>query len=60
LERIAKDVTDVLATIPGAIDIKTSRRPLPFEFDIVFDNTRLVLYDITMPQVTAFLRNAIN
>jgi Cu/Ag efflux pump CusA len=60
LEKIAKDVSDTLATIPGAIDITTSRQPLPFEFDIILDNTRLALYDISVPQVATFLRNVID
>jgi Cu/Ag efflux pump CusA len=60
LEKIAKDVTSVLATIPGAIDIKISRKPLPFEFDVVFDNARLALYNVTVPQVVTFLRNTID
>jgi Cu/Ag efflux pump CusA len=60
LEKIAKDVTDILATIPGAIDVSISRKPLPFEFDIILDDTRLALYDITVPQVATFLRNVID
>ncbi|MDR2411790.1 MAG: hypothetical protein LBD88_04435 [Candidatus Peribacteria bacterium] len=60
MEKVAKDVTNVLATIPGAIDIKTTRKPLPFEFDLVFDNTRFALYDVSVPQVAAFLRNTID
>lgn len=60
LEKMANDIIKIVETIPWAIDIKTSRKPLPFEFNIRFDDTRLALYDITVPQVATYLRNIID
>lgn len=60
LDKIAKDVQDVLVTIPGSTDIATSRKPLPFEFQLALDPVRLALYDISTPQVATFLRNIID
>ncbi len=60
LDKIASDVKKTLSTIPGAIDISSSRKPLPFEFEVALDNTKLALYDISLPQVASFLRNVID
>lgn len=60
LDKIAKDVKTTLATIPGAIDLSTSRKPLPFEFNLELDPAKLSLYDISIPQVAVFLRNVID
>lgn len=60
LDKIANDVKKTLWTIPWAIDITSSRKPLPFEFELSIDNTKLALYDITLPQIALFLRNAID
>jgi Cu/Ag efflux pump CusA len=60
LEKIARDVVKTLETIPGAIDITTSRKPLPFEIDFALDETKLALYDVTAPQVALFLKNVID
>lgn len=60
LEKISNDIIKIVQTIPWAIDVKTSRTPLPFEFNIHLDDTRLALYDITVPQVATYLRNIID
>lgn len=60
LESISGDVIKALETVPGAINIQSSRRPLPLEFRLNFDPTRLSLYDLTLPQVASFLRNAVD
>lgn len=60
LDMIAKDVQDTLKTIPGVIDIATSKKPLPFEFKLVLDPMKLSLYDVSIPQVATFLRNIID
>lgn len=60
MEQIAADVKKVLVTVPGAINIETSRKPLPLEFRLSFDSTKLSLYNVTLPQVSLFLKNAID
>lgn len=60
MEGIANDVKKVLATVPGAINIETSRKPLPLEFRLSFDSDKLALYNLTLPQVSLFLKNAID
>lgn len=60
MESIANDVKKVLATIPGAINIETSRKPLPLEFRLSFDSEKLALYNLTLPQVSLFLKNTID
>lgn len=58
--QIAADVKKVLATVPDAINIETSRKPLPLEFRLSFDSTKLALYSLTLPQVSLFLKNTID
>ncbi len=60
MENIANDVKKILATVPGAINIETSRKPLPLEFRLSFDSTKLALYNLTLPQVSLFLKNVID
>lgn len=60
LDKIANDVKNTLSTIPWAIDITSSRKPLPFEFELALDSTKLALYDLSLPQVASFLRNVID
>lgn len=60
LDKIANDVKNTLAKVPGAINIQTSRKPLPFEFNIVLDTAKLSLYDISATQVSLFLKNVID
>jgi hypothetical protein len=49
-----------LQTIPGAINIDISRKALPFEYNFSLDSNKLALYDLTIPQVSSFLKNAID
>ena len=58
MDKIASDLEHILATIPGAINIDTSRKPLPAEFRFTIDPARLALYDLTLPQVASFIANA--
>lgn len=60
LDKIAWDVKNKLKKVPWAINIETSRKPLPFEFDIVLDYDKLSLYDVSVPQVALFLKNTID
>lgn len=60
LDKIANDVKTTLSKIPWTINIQTSRKPLPFEFNLVLDPAKLSLYDITVAQVSLFLRNVID
>ncbi|MBW7954746.1 efflux RND transporter permease subunit [Candidatus Gracilibacteria bacterium] len=60
LDKITLDVKKTLSTIPGVIDITTSKKPLPFEFEISLDPSKLALYDLSIPQVATFLKNVID
>jgi len=60
LDKIAQDVKNTLTTVPWAINIATSRKPLPFEFNVVLAPSKLALYDISAPQVATFLKNVID
>lgn len=60
LDKITTDIKNTLSTIPWAMDITTSRKPLPFEFELALDSTKLALYNISIPQVAVFLRNVID
>lgn len=60
LDKIVLDVKNTLATIPWALNIDTSRKSLPFEFNIALDSSKLSLYNISIPQVALFLKNAID
>lgn len=60
MESIANDIKKILATVPGAINIETSRKPLPLEFRLSFDSDKLALYNLTLPQVSLFLKNTID
>lgn len=60
LDKIWNDVKNTLSTIPWAIDISSSRKPLPFEFNIKLDNSKLALYNVSVPQVASFLKNVID
>ncbi|EKE26685.1 MAG: hypothetical protein ACD_4C00194G0002 [uncultured bacterium (gcode 4)] len=60
MDKIANDYKKILATIPGAINIASSRKPTPLEFSLSFDSEKLALYDLTLPQVWLFLRNVID
>lgn len=60
MEKIALDVKKILAGIPGAINIETSRKPLPIEFRFSFDSMKLALHNLSLPQVSIFLKNTID
>ncbi|MDD5213092.1 MAG: efflux RND transporter permease subunit [Candidatus Gracilibacteria bacterium] len=60
LDKISSYVKKTLQTIPGAINIDTSRKALPFEYNFALDNSKLALYDLSIPQVSSFLKNAID
>lgn len=60
LDKITADVKKILSNIEWAIDISTSRKPLPFEFELALDNSKLALYDLSVPQVASFIRNIID
>ncbi|EKE27418.1 MAG: acriflavin resistance protein [uncultured bacterium (gcode 4)] len=60
MDKISNDYKKILATIPWAINIDTSRKPVPLEFRFSFNSEKLALYDLTLPQVWLFLRNVID
>ncbi len=60
LDKITLDVKKTLSTIPWVIDITTSKKPLPFEFEMSLDPAKLALYDLSIPQVATFLKNVID
>ena len=60
LDSISKKVKSTLATIPWVINIQTSRKPLPLEFKLDFDSSKLQLYSLTLPQVAVFIKNSID
>ncbi len=60
MDKIAKDYKKILSTIPWAINISTSRKPVPLEFKFSFDSKKLSLYNLTLPQVGVFLKNALD
>lgn len=60
MEKIANDYKKILATIPGTINIDTSRKPVPLEFKFSFDSAKLALYDLNLAQVGLFIRNVVD
>jgi len=60
LDKIANDVKAVVEKIHWAVNIESSRKALPFEFNIVLDKEKLALYNISSSQVTSFIRNVID
>ncbi|EKE29278.1 MAG: Heavy metal efflux pump [uncultured bacterium (gcode 4)] len=60
MDKIANDYKKILSSIPWAINIDTSRKPVPLEFRFSFNSERLALYDLTLPQVWLFLRNVLD
>lgn len=60
LDKIAGDVKKTLAETPGTLNINTSRKPLPLELRFSFDSDKLALYNLTLPQVSLFLKNAVD
>jgi Cu/Ag efflux pump CusA len=60
LDKILTDLKPIILSIPGAINISTSRQAVPFEYLIEFDHNKLALYNLTVPQVASFLREAID
>ncbi|MDD2565534.1 MAG: efflux RND transporter permease subunit [Candidatus Gracilibacteria bacterium] len=60
MQKIADDYKKVLSKIPGAINIESSRKPVPLEFKFSFDSTKLALYDLSLAQVGLFVRNVVD
>jgi multidrug efflux pump subunit AcrB len=60
MDRIVADTKKTLSEIPGAINITTSRKPLPLEFRFAMDDSKLAVYNLSMGQVAMFLKNAID
>lgn len=60
MQKIADDYKKVLSKIPGAINIESSRKPVPLEFKFSFDSTKLALYDLSLAQVWLFVRNVVD
>jgi len=60
IDKISSDVRNVLLKVPWAVNIDISRKPLPFEFSIALDPVKLSLYNITIPQVSSFLKSSVD
>lgn len=60
LEERANRYRDLLAMIPGTVNIKTSLDISPGEFSINLDNDRMQLRGITSAQVASILRTALS
>ncbi|MDD2486876.1 MAG: efflux RND transporter permease subunit [Candidatus Gracilibacteria bacterium] len=60
MQKIADDYKKVLSKVPGAINIESSRKPVPLEFKFSFDSNKLALYDLSLAQVGLFVRNVVD
>lgn len=60
LDNILWDLRIIMEKIPWAVNVTTSRWNVPFEYKIVFDPIKLSLYNLSIPQVSSFLREAID
>ncbi len=60
MDKIAQDFKKILATVPGTINIDSSRKPVPLEFSFGFNPEKLALYDLNLPQVWLFMKNVID
>lgn len=60
LDKILLELEDVLKTVPWAINISTSRKPVPLEFKLSFDSQKLSLNNVSLWQVAVFLRTAVD
>lgn len=60
LDKILADLKPIISSLPGAVNVSTSRQAVPFEYLIEFDNNKLALNNLTVPQVAAFLREAVD
>lgn len=59
IEKIGNDFKDILATIPGSINVQTSIRLSPGEFTIKLDQNQMRLKGITAAQIASTLRSAL-
>lgn len=60
MDKIANDYKKILAKIPWTINIASSRKPVPLEFNFRFDSQKLAMYDLTLPQVASFIKNSVD
>jgi len=60
LDKISNDVKKQLSGVPWVINIQTSRKPLPLEFNLSFDSPKLLVNSLTLPQVSLFIKNSID
>ncbi len=60
LNKILRDIKGIAATIPGAINITTSVQPTPLEFSYKFDTQKLAINGLSLGQVAAFMKWAID
>lgn len=59
IEKIGEDFKGILATIPGAINTKTSIRLSPGEFTVKLDQNEMRLKNISATQIASTLRSAL-
>lgn len=60
LNKILRDVKNIAATIPGAINVTTSVQPTPLEFSYKFDTQKLALHGLSLTQVASFMKLAVD
>ena len=59
-DRIAAQLRDSMATVPGLVNISVSRGDYVPEYRVEFDREKLALYGLNMSTASNFLRNRIN
>ncbi len=60
LDRIARDLRDILSSIPNVTDIDTSIKEAPAEYVFILDPVRLELFDLDAIAVGSTLRAAVS
>jgi len=60
LDKIGNDVKNIVEKIPWAVNVNTSRKSLPFEFNIILNKEKIALYNLSDSEVSSFIRNVVN
>ncbi len=58
--RVARDITNILKTLPGARDIKNSREDDRSEIQVIFDKEKLAKANLSQSAVSLYIRNRVN
>lgn len=57
MSQIVNHIKGVLDNVPGAINVSIWRVPLPLEFRFSVDSEKLAMHNLTLAQVSGFLKN---